>query len=63
MQNLIKQRKDSIEAFIQANRKDLIDKEKAEIMIIETFLPKQKSEEETKKIIIKILLKKIILAQ
>ena len=51
LQSLIKQRKDSIEAFIQANRKDLIDKENEEISIIETFLPKQNSEDETKKII------------
>ena len=51
LQNLIKQRKDSIEAFNKANRQDLIDKEKAEIDIIELFLPKQKSESETIEII------------
>tara|TARA_B100000676_G_C17929255_1_gene759908 strand:- start:393 stop:848 length:456 start_codon:yes stop_codon:yes gene_type:complete len=51
LQTLIKQRKDSIDAFEKANRKDLIDKEKAEIKIIEVFLPKQKNEEETKIII------------
>ena len=51
LQYLIKQRKDSIEAFEKANRKDLIDKEQAEINIIETFLPKQKSEDETKEIV------------
>tara|TARA_Y100001970_G_C13728768_1_gene600413 strand:+ start:40 stop:495 length:456 start_codon:yes stop_codon:yes gene_type:complete len=51
LQTLIKQRKDSIVAFEKANRKDLIDKEKAEIKIIEVFLPKQKNEEETKIII------------
>ena len=53
--NLVKQRKDSIEAFEKANRQDLIDKEKAEINIIEVFLPEQKSEDETKKIILKII--------
>ncbi len=51
LQTLIKQRKDSIVAFEKANRKDLIDKEKVEIKIIEVFLPKQKNEEETKIII------------
>ena len=51
LQSLIKQRKDSIEAFDKANRKDLIDKEKAEIDIISEFLPKQKNENETKEII------------
>ncbi len=51
LQNLVKQRKDSIEAFSKANRQDLIDKENAEINVIEIFLPKQKSENETKEII------------
>ena len=52
---MVKQRKDSIEAFEKANRQDLIDKEKAEINVIETFLPEQKSEKETEEIIIKII--------
>ena len=56
LQNLVKQRKDSIDAFQKANRQDLIDKEKAEIEIIEIFLPTQKSENETKEIIEKIIL-------
>ena len=51
LQTLIKQRKDSIEALNKANRKDLVDKEQAEINVIEAFLPKQKNEAETKKII------------
>tara|TARA_B100000575_G_C22971592_1_gene560876 strand:- start:428 stop:883 length:456 start_codon:yes stop_codon:yes gene_type:complete len=51
LQTLIKQRKDSIEAFNKANRQDLIDKEQAEIKIIEVFLPQQINEEEAKKII------------
>ena len=55
LQNLIKQRKDSIEAFNKANRKDLIDKEMAEIEIIESFLPKQKNYQETKDIIENII--------
>ena len=55
LQNLIKQRKDSIEAFNKANRKDLINKEMAEIEIIESFLPKQKNYQETKDIIENII--------
>tara|TARA_B100000575_G_scaffold241757_1_gene204943 strand:- start:225 stop:515 length:291 start_codon:yes stop_codon:yes gene_type:complete len=37
LQSLIKQRKDSIDAFSKANREDLIQKEKNEINIIEFF--------------------------
>ena len=55
LQSLIKQRKDSIEAFNKANRKDLIEKEEAEIKIIENFLPSQKNESETKEIIENII--------
>ena len=55
LQSLIKQRRDSIEAFEKANRKDLIDKEKDEIKIIENFLPQQKSEIETREIIESII--------
>ena len=49
--SLIKQRKDSIEQFQKANRGDLIDKENAEIKIINEYLPKQKSDEETETIV------------
>ena len=47
LQSLVKQRKDSIEAFEKANRKDLIENELNEIKIIEMFLPKQLDEDET----------------
>ena len=47
LQNLVKQRKDSIEAFEKANRNDLIEKELNEIKVIEMFLPKQMDENET----------------
>ncbi len=46
MQNMIKQRKDSIEMYLKGNRQDLADKEQAEINVIETFLPKQMNDEE-----------------
>ena len=51
LQSLIKQRKDSIEAFEKANRNDLIENELDEIKVIEIFLPKQIDESESKLII------------
>jgi len=51
LQGLVKQRKDSIEAFEKANRNDLIENELNEIKVIEMFLPKQMDENETKLII------------
>ena len=46
MQNMIKQRKDSIKMYVEANRQDLADKEQSEINVIERFLPKQMSASE-----------------
>ncbi len=42
----IKQRKDSIEQFEKGGRQDLVQKEKAELAILETFMPAQMSYEE-----------------
>jgi len=41
-----KQRRDSLEVFKAQNRDDLAEKEQAELVIIEEFLPKQLSESE-----------------
>jgi uncharacterized protein YqeY len=43
---LIKQRKDSVAAYVQAGRQDLADKESAEIQVLEAYLPQRLSAEE-----------------
>ena len=57
LQNLIKQRKDSIESFKIASRDDLIVQEELEIDLISQFLPKQLKEKETEEIIKEIIKK------
>ena len=45
-----KQRQDSVVFYKKGERRELLEAEEAEIKIIDSFLPKQLNEEETKKI-------------
>jgi uncharacterized protein YqeY len=44
---MIKQRRESIQLYEQGGRAELAEAEKAEVAVIEQFLPQQMSEEET----------------
>ena len=44
LSSMVKQRKDSIEQFEKGGRTDLVEQEKAELRVIEEFLPSQLSE-------------------
>lgn len=46
IQKMIKQRKDSVEQFKSGGRMDLVEKENAEILILQAYLPEQMSEED-----------------
>ena len=46
LSTLIKQRKESVEQFTKGGRQEMADKEAAEIVLIETYLPKAAGEEQ-----------------
>ena len=46
LRSLVKQRRDSIEQYQKAGRQELVDKEAAEIEVIEGYLPQAASREE-----------------
>ena len=50
LKKMIKQRNESCEVYKKAGRNELLENETKEIEVINTFLPKQLSEDETKKI-------------
>jgi uncharacterized protein len=55
VQKAVKQRKDSVEIYRTQNRPDLLDKELAEIAIIEVYLPAQMSLEDITKNVAKVI--------
>ena len=57
LKKMIKQRNESCEVYRKAGRKELLESETREIEVINVFLPKQLSEEETKKICEEIIKK------
>ena len=57
LKKMIKQRNDSCEAYEKANRTDLLKSERQEIEVINEFLPKQLSEDDTKKICAEVIKK------
>jgi uncharacterized protein len=57
LKKMIKQRTESIDIYKKNDRKDLLEVEQKEFDLISTFLPKQLSEEETKKICVEVISK------
>ena len=55
LQRMIKQRKESMSQFLNAQRNDLAEKEELEIVILQDFLPEQMSEEDINKLVIEAI--------
>jgi len=55
LRSLVKQRRDSVEQYEKAGRQELADKEKAEIEIIEVYLPQSASQEDIENAVTKAI--------
>jgi uncharacterized protein YqeY len=55
LRSLVKQRRDSIEQYEKAGRQELVDKEQAEIDVIDTYLPKAASQEEIEQVVAAVI--------
>src|ERR1700743_161771 len=51
LEKMLKQRRESVAQFTQGNRKDLADKEEAEIKIIQAYMPAQLSDAELEQMV------------
>lgn len=52
VKKMVKQRKESIEQYQNANRQDLVDKETTELKILEAYLPAQMSKEQIESLVV-----------
>ncbi len=55
IEKMLKQRRDSIEAYEKANRQDLVDVEKFEVGVLQTYLPPALTDDEVKAILEKVI--------
>jgi hypothetical protein len=55
IEKMLKQRRDSIAAFESANRTDLADIEKFEVTVLQTYMPKQLTDDEVNQIITQVI--------
>ncbi len=55
LQKMVKQRKESAEMYVAANRQELADEELSQVEIIERYLPKQMGEEELEAVLKNII--------
>ena len=56
IEKMLKQRRDSIAAYESASRHDLADIEKFEVSVLQTYLPKQLTDDEIKEILEKVVI-------
>lgn len=55
IEKMLKQRRDSIAAYESANRTDLADVEKFEVTVLQTYMPKQLTDDEVNQIITQVI--------
>ena len=55
LQSLVKQRRDSVEQYEKAGRAELAEKERAEIAVIEEYLPRAASREEVERVVAEVV--------
>jgi len=55
IEKMLKQRRDSIEAFNKADRKDLVEREELEVKVLQDYMPQQLTEDEVEKAVIDVI--------